>query len=592
MQPLPNIEVLTFLNWIDINGYARNKIGVPLDELFLNDKYQEQAASLEREYMQSRSSDSSSERAAHERYVDCFLSELKYHIMEEYDRNPSRYGRFGYRRDSDCDRISPFSSDLEHALRSIDPYDWDQHMDDSPMDWYHNGDLSDSIRNYLQSEYCADRAIHGYFIRQTDSVAKTALRFLEWAQNKRKLRNISLRNIPASVLEAYIHDHVWNEYMHRGLSYTEKSKKEKLLQRVLIQQEYDGYLQNILTESNRVDYNLEAVVRRSFNRYARYKCTLLAEDDTFHTLVRDYWDELNSCSGNYLDIYYSESELEQRGRSTADKLRIRARVSAYPSIFLWEYSLNEGLSIPVGGLDSGELVDLFKMITDDIAKEQPLASVAESAKQVVEMLVAAKNASMAREDTFTKHLLDACIKLQNNENYVRNTDENGRNTYLRDLLTTAGYQVNDQSLSGLSPTAKSSGEVDLKVYDPDGRPFTIAESLNITAVHPCNWDRKNFRKHVNKLYTYDANGLPRNYVIVYATTPDFARFTEEVHKQIGSPNKCPYGEAELVGVKPIETGFSDLSMACAKYLRNGRETRLYVICVRLADKKADVSATK
>jgi hypothetical protein len=219
MQPLPNIEVLTFLNWIDINGYARNKIGVPLDELFLNDKYQEQAASLEREYMQSRSSDSSSERAAHERYVDCFLSELKYHIMEEYDRNPSRYGRFGYRRDSDCDRISPFSSDLEHALRSIDPYDWDQHMDDSPMDWYHNGDLSDSIRNYLQSEYCADRAIHGYFIRQTDSVAKTALRFLEWAQNKRKLRNISLRNIPASVLEAYIHDHVWNEYMHRGLSY-------------------------------------------------------------------------------------------------------------------------------------------------------------------------------------------------------------------------------------------------------------------------------------------------------------------------------------------------------------------------------------
>ena len=188
--------------------------------------------------------------------------------------------------------------------------------------------------------------------------------------------------------------------------------------------------------------------------------------------------------------------------------------------------------------------------------------------------------------------MDACVKLQNNENYVRNTDENGRNTYLRDLLTTAGYQVNDQSLSGLSPTAKSSGEVDLKVYDPDGRPFTIAESLNITAVHPCNWDRKNFRKHVNKLYTYDANGLPRNYVIVYATTPDFARFTEEVHKQIGSPNKCPYGEAELVGVKPIETGFSDLSMACAKYLRNGRETRLYVICVRLADKKADVSATK
>ena len=563
-----------------------------MDELFLNDKYREQVRTLEREYMQSRTTDSSSERAAHERYVDCFLAELKYYVMKAYDRDPYRYGRFSYGRDSGCHRPSPFFSDLERAMRNINLEDWDNHMDDSPMGWYSDGDLSDSVRNYLQSEYCVDQAIHDYFIRQSDSVVKTTLSFLEWTQEKRKLRNIGLRNIPVDVLGTYIHDHVWNEYKHHGLSYAEKSQKEELLCRVLIHQEYKAYLQNILTKSNLVEYDLESVVQRSFKRAARYKCTLLAEDDTFHALVRDYWDELNTCSGNYLDIYYSESELEQRGRSTADKLRIRARVSAYPSIFLWEYSLNEGLSIPVGGLDSGELVDLFKMITDDIAKERPLASVAESAKQVVEMLVAAKNATMERENAFTKQLLDACIKLQNNENYVRNTDENGRNTYLKDLLTTAGYQVNDQSLSGLSPTAKSAGEVDLKVYDPDGRPFTIAEALNITAVHPCNWDRKNFRKHVNKLYTYDANGLPRNYVIIYASTPQFDKFTEEVQKQIGASKKCPYGEAELVGVTPMDTGFSDLSMACVKYLRNGRETRLYVICVRLADKKADVSATK
>lgn len=65
MQPLPNIEVLTFLNWMDVNGYARNRFGVPLDELFLNDKYRDQVRRLEQEYVRNRTMDSRSERAAY-----------------------------------------------------------------------------------------------------------------------------------------------------------------------------------------------------------------------------------------------------------------------------------------------------------------------------------------------------------------------------------------------------------------------------------------------------------------------------------------------------------------------------------------------
>jgi hypothetical protein len=95
---------------------------------------------------------------------------------------------------------------------------------------------------------------------------------------------------------------------------------------------------------------------------------------------------------------------------------------------------------------------------------------------------------------------------------------------------------------------------------------------------------------VDKLYRYDANGLARNYVVVYATAPLFGRFTNEVYRLISSKD-CPYGNAELIDVVPMDTGCTDLSLACARYLRNGTEIRLYILCVRMAEQKTTVPAT-
>lgn len=358
------------------------------------------------------------------------------------------------------------------------------------------------------------------------------LHFLEWVQHKEKLQNISLRNIPVDVMERYVHEYIWLEYRRNGLTDKEKNEKETILCRALVQRQYDDYPGTILTESHVDCDSLDEILHRSFNRTVRYKCTLLAEDDSFHILVRDYWEEMNSYSGDHLDIYYSDSELVQKGWSTADKLRIRARISQYPAIYLWEYALDKGVSIPVGGLDSQELMELFKFIVDEIVKGHGLVEVGDAAMTAVNDTLKAKNTAKETEYAFTMSLLNACAKLQNNENWVRNTDENGRNTYIKDILTASGYRVNDQTLSGLSPTGKSAGEIDLKIYGADDLPFAILEALNVKADHPCGWNRKYFRDHINKLYTYDANGLSRNYLIIYATIPEFNRFTEEVIKHI------------------------------------------------------------
>lgn len=585
MQPLPNIEVLSFLNWMDIHGHARDRFGVPMEELFLRDEFWELVLDLEAEYVLIGRDTSKSENAAYEQYVDNFLAEIKRRILKEFRAQSAPTSSFRSAMGYGQNTRDMFVSSLERVIQSLDRTtlrDLAGQLDTTPINTfrYRKGDLSKSVRVYMQ--HCQDSAVFSYFLRRSDSIARTTLQFLEWVKEEGAMLYTSLRNIPATVMEAYIHDYIWSEYQRNGLSARLNSEKEAVLRRVLIEQKYNDYLRNILMYADPEDYSLNAVVRRSFGRYARYKCTLLAEDDSFLALVRDHWEEMNSCSGDHLDIYYSEAELEQRGRATADKLNIRSRVSHYPAIYIWEYRLDAGFCIPVRGLDSHALMDLFKSITDDIAKGHDLREVVASANQAVERIL--KNTAMVYEKTFTKVLLDVCTKLQTNENWVRNTDENGRNAYIKDLLETAGYRVSDQTLSGLSPTGKSAGELDLKVFDSDGQPFTILEALNIKVKFPFSWDKESLRTHVNKLYRYDANGLARNYVIVYATAHLFDRFANEVYQLISSSTDCPYGHAELVDVVPMDTGCTDLSLACAKYLRNGKEMRLYVICVRLADR--------
>lgn len=587
MQPLPNIEVLSFLNWMDVHGHAGNQLGVSPEELFLNGEYSELARDLEAEYMQSRRYDPDNGNASFAAYVDSFLGELRQHILKEYHPRPSLfrpYGRSG--EDSYFEALDEVFQNFDrNMLRKMT-----RQLDTAPLRnfQYQRGALCDSVKVYLQ--HSQDPALFRYFLKKSDSVANTALGFVKWVRDKSALRDTHIRNVPSEILEAYIHEYMWSEYQRKGMSSQAKAKKEELLHRVLIQQKYDNYLANILTWADPQDYALNAVVRRSFHRSARYKCTLLAEDDAFCVLVRDHWEEMNSCSGDHLDIYYSEQELARRGRTTADKLNIRCNVSAYPAIYIWEYSLDEGLCIPVRGLDSDELMELFRLITDNIAKGCKLTEVVDGANQAVERML--ENTAVNREKNFTEALLEACARLQTNENWVRNTDENGRNAYIKDLLEASGCQVSDQTLSGLSPTGKSAGEVDLMVFGPDGRAFTILEALNIHVRFPFAWDKEYFRTHVNKVYGYDAGGLARNYVIVYASGLNFGRFADEVYQMLSSRVDCPYGKAELIGVMPVDTGLTDLRLACARYLRNGKEVRLYVLCVRMAEKKAAPPAEK
>lgn len=64
----------------------------------------------------------------------------------------------------------------------------------------------------------------------------------------------------------------------------------------------------------------------------------------------------------------------------------------------------------------------------------------------------------------------------NKDNWVK--DEDGRTTYIRDILTAKKYIVHDQRRSGRSEEGKKSGQLDLDIRIDADVDWTIFEALN------------------------------------------------------------------------------------------------------------------
>ena len=112
-------------------------------------------------------------------------------------------------------------------------------------------------------------------------------------------------------------------------------------------------------------------------------------------------------------------------------------------------------------------------------------------------------------------LLDAihksCLNIQGDMRY-RGSDEDDRNTRIRDDLRYIGYVVHDQTRQGTTESGKRAGELDLEIRRENGLPWTIVESLRISNGAKANWN-----KHLDKLVdSYNAHGLRTLFLIAFA----------------------------------------------------------------------------
>ncbi len=162
-------------------------------------------------------------------------------------------------------------------------------------------------------------------------------------------------------------------------------------------------------------------------------------------------------------------------------------------------------------------------------------------------------------------------RLQANHKY-KDSPEDDMNDYIRDLLTSSGYDLRDQTRQGTSSGGKQAGEVDILVRK-EKFPYSIIEALKLSSVN-----KAYISEHINKIYKYDTLGNRCNFIISYVKIKDFKKFwqnyilfTETFH--------YPF---ELVKfIVPQHNQYPELKWAVAELNRNDIITRLYHIIIHI-----------
>lgn len=174
-----------------------------------------------------------------------------------------------------------------------------------------------------------------------------------------------------------------------------------------------------------------------------------------------------------------------------------------------------------------------------------------------------------------RDLFNACIKLQKNTTFT-NVSEDQRNDFIRDILETAGYQIKDQTRQGKSTSGKASGEIDILIHDK-GKPISIIEALNLNGLVTAYLD-----EHIDKIYKYDTLGNAFNFLVSYVKVKEFGEFWDKYVKHIKN-YKYPYALVDVNENIQREYEYADIRYIITIHNRNGKETILYHICMKIVE---------
>ncbi|MCP9754084.1 GTP-binding protein [Lacihabitans sp. CCS-44] len=108
------------------------------------------------------------------------------------------------------------------------------------------------------------------------------------------------------------------------------------------------------------------------------------------------------------------------------------------------------------------------------------------------------------------------------------------NDFVTDMLRSKGYQITDQTRSGISFSENGSGEVDIMVRNKNGLPISIIECFKI---YSCGPENREIEEHVKKLIlNYNTNRLNKLFLIIYSYAKKFDSSWEQYSKYIENLN--------------------------------------------------------
>jgi len=155
--------------------------------------------------------------------------------------------------------------------------------------------------------------------------------------------------------------------------------------------------------------------------------------------------------------------------------------------------------------------------------------------------------------------------------------EDSRNSIITNALTNMGIITKDQTRWGASATGKSLGELDIKFENSEGLTIGIFEAFNLK-----NLNRNVIENHLLKIFTYDPQGLNRNYIIIYSEANEFIKLWKEYLNCIPDIEfKYPLINNEILDVSEKLSISSEIRIGLSVHLRNETKTELYHIFVNL-----------
>ena len=330
--------------------------------------------------------------------------------------------------------------------------------------------------------------------------------------------------------------------------------------------------------------------------------TKISEQNPLNWL--DYRAELSALFHQYSQIKDQEIKarlsLSQLSSSFLEKLN----TSFFEPFFALNFSADQSRisarlnELPQDGQEASFLRNLLNYLQTDPKKKASSDSLKSQLKQLfplisdttVEVLETKYSADNEQTQLFNIYrelskpsatqldnaIIKSCLAIQTNRIYYGNFSENDRNTFIASLLESAGFLVKDQTLKSTTETGKSAGEIDIFIQGINLLPISIIEALNLTYV-----DKGYIAKHIDKIFTYDANGLPDNYILVYANVTNFGSFYKGYLNYVKS-HSFKYPQVSLIEDSSVP--FADLKKLTIVHNRNGMELNMHHIIINLSNK--------
>ena len=137
--------------------------------------------------------------------------------------------------------------------------------------------------------------------------------------------------------------------------------------------------------------DLGYIIDRYHNKSIPYKCFIVPRKSNavdYEEFIEKRWDDLHHLSGDYLDIYYAETDYGRSGYEIMhqmnyipDHLRKKA-----PSIIIWENNMSKAQGVDINRLDNNDLFDIVECIVNCIRDNKSFDEIIKEANTMSDKL--------------------------------------------------------------------------------------------------------------------------------------------------------------------------------------------------------------